>query len=105
MENKKIVMLAGEGRSTRILYHSLKEEFDIVAVILETPVKKTELLQKRMRKLGAGVVFGQVLFQIIIVTFLNSVSGNRKKEILQAYNLNDSPIPDKKIIHTSSVND
>ena len=31
----RIVLLAGDGLSTRVMYHSLREEFDVVEVVLE----------------------------------------------------------------------
>lgn len=105
MDNKKIVMLAGKGSSTNILYNALKDEFAISTVILEEPIKKTEFLKKRIKKLGLGTVLGQILFQFIIVKALNLTSSKRKKEILEAYHLDDSAIPEGKIIHVNSVND
>src|SRR5688572_8936457 len=102
---KKIVILAGKGASTNILYNALKSEFDIPAIILEDPISKKEFLKRRMKKLGAWTVFGQVLFQLIVVKFLEATSAKRKKEILLQYNLEDSELPVEKVIRVTSVND
>jgi len=105
MNDAKIVMLAGEGISTNILYHALKDEFAIHSIILEAPVSKTTLIKKRIKKLGLWKVTGQILFQAIIAKFLHLTSSKRKKEILATYSLDASPLPAEKITHVSSVND
>lgn len=105
MQNKKIVMLAGKGQSTNILYNALKNEFNISAVVLEEPINKKEFLKKRIKKLGWWPVLGQILFQVIIVNALNLTSSKREKEILNKYQLDDSAIPEENIIHVNSVND
>lgn len=105
MEDKKIVILAGKGPSTNIVYNALKSEFNIAAVILEEPISKKEFLRKRIKKLGVWKVFGQILFQLIIVKILETASAKRKKDILSSYHLDDSAISANKIIHVTSVND
>ena len=84
----KIVLLAGKGLTTHILYNAINEEFRIEKIILEKPVSKKEFLKKRIRHLGVGKVSGQVLFQVFMVTLLNFFSAKRKKKILQQYHLN-----------------
>lgn len=104
MERRKILILAGKGSSTNIVYHSLKDEYDVMAVILENPVPRKEFLKRRIRKLGSRKVIGQVLFQFTIVPILNLASAKRKKEILQKFNLSKEAIPTEKIVHVNSVN-
>jgi folate-dependent phosphoribosylglycinamide formyltransferase PurN len=98
-------MLAGRGMSTDILYNSLRSEFDIHAVILEKPVNRKDFLVKRIKKLEAWKVFGQVIFQLFIVRILDIRSSKRKKEILNEYGLDESSLPADKVINVSSVND
>lgn len=98
-------MLAGKGISTKILFHSLKNDYDIQAVILEDAVPAKEFLKKRIKKLGFWKVAGQILFQTSIAKILNITSEKRKKEILKKYNLDGSEIPAEKVIKISSVND
>lgn len=97
-------MLAQKGASTTILHNSLKNDFDIVAIIIEKPVPSFEFLKKRMKKLGFVKVAGQVLFQFSIAKFLHLMSSKRIKEILKEYGLDDEAIPEEKIIHVNSVN-
>lgn len=104
MNKRKLIMLAQKGASTRIVYHSLKNDFDIEAIILEQPVPAKEFIKKRVKKLGFLKVGGQVLFQFLIVKFLHLTSSKRKKEILALYRLNDDPIQKEKIIRITSVN-
>jgi folate-dependent phosphoribosylglycinamide formyltransferase PurN len=104
MKPSKIVLMAGEGLTTNILYNALNEEFNIEKIILEEPVSKKEFLKKRIKNLGMGKVSGQVLFQIFMVTLLNFFSTKRKKEILQQYHLKEDSLPDEKIIPVKSVN-
>lgn len=104
MIDKKIVMLAGKGASTNILYNGLKSQFNIPAIILEEPVSKKKFLQNRINKLGVWKVLGQILFQILIVKFLEATSVKRKKEILSEYDLSAQELPAEKIINVKSVN-
>jgi folate-dependent phosphoribosylglycinamide formyltransferase PurN len=103
--DKRIVMLAGRGMSTDIVYNSLKSEYNIIAVILEKPVDRKEFLKKRIKKLGPWKVFGQVIFQLFIVRVLEMWSSKRKKDILSKYGLENSPLPGEKVINVPSVND
>lgn len=105
MNNRRLIILAGKGVSTNILYNSLKNEYNIEAVILEGPVPRKEFIKKRIKKLGIGKVTGQILFQFSIAKYLELTSAKRKREILKYYQLNDAPILPNKIISVKSVND
>lgn len=105
MNKRKLILLARNGTSTRILYNSLKNDFEIEAVILEKPVSSKEFIKKRVKKLGFAKVAGQVLFQFSIVPILRLISAKRIKEILDVYELEDTPMPAEKIIRLNSVND
>jgi len=104
MKKHKLLILAGKGISTNILYNSLKDEYDIEAIIIERGVSRSKFLKKRIKKLGISNTLGQILFQFCIVPLLNFVSSKRKKEILEKYNLHDSPLPVNKVIEVNSVN-
>ncbi|HEY5371579.1 MAG TPA: formyl transferase [Hanamia sp.] len=105
MRKRRLVILAQKGESTNIVYNSLKDAYDIEAVIVERPVPMKEFLQKRIRKLGFGKVFGQVLFQMTISKYLDMMSRKRKREILSKYSLTPKRILASKIISVKSVND
>lgn len=104
MNNKNIVILAGKGYSTNILYNSLKNEFKNLKIIVEEPINKKEFLLKRIKKLGLWQVAGQILFQAVIVKLLNRVSKKRKKEIIKQYQLDDSVLPENIVIPVKSIN-
>jgi len=105
MDKRRLVILAGKGISTNILYNSLKNDYYIESIILEEPVSRKEFIKKRIKKSGLWKVIGQVLFQFSIVKYLNFISSKRKKEILRSYHLNDKPLPPEKILNLKSVND
>lgn len=104
-QKKKIIILAGKGASTNILYKYLADEFDIDAVIIEQPVRMGTFIKRRVKKLGIGKVAGQILFQFIVVPLLNTFSKKRVNEILQNYNLENRQIEKSKITAVNSVND
>src|SRR5688500_2258508 len=105
MNDTGIVMLATSGESTTILYNELKKTYHIDAVILEEEVSKRFLLKRRIRKLGAWRVFGQLLFHLFIPTLLKYSSSKRLREIYAHYEFDTTPIPPDKVIHVNSVND
>ena len=105
MSDPKIVLLAGKGSSTNILYNALKNELPITAIILEESVEKKEFLKKRIKNLGIRKVTGQILFQLIIVKFLRLAAAKRKKEIMQQYGMDNRELPSALIIPVKSVND
>lgn len=105
MNDAKIVLLAGRGISTNILYNSLKNEFAIHSIILEEPVDKRTFIKKRINKFGVWKVTGQILFQLIIAKILHHSSSKRKNEILKTFSLDPGPVPSEKITRVSSIND
>jgi len=104
MQNKKIVLLAGEGFSTRVLYNNLKKEFQIEKVILEDSISRLQFLKRRAQKLGVTRVIGQILFQAGVVPFLKKRSQGRIREITSQFRLDDTEIDSSKIIKVNSVN-
>jgi methionyl-tRNA formyltransferase len=104
MKDKTIVMLAARGKSTSIVYNALKDDFQIEKVVIEEPVPRSQLLQRRAKKLGYSKVFGQILFQLAIVPYLNFAAKQRVKEIKESFNLNDAPIDESKVVNVDSIN-
>lgn len=92
----KIVLLAGSGDTTNILYNALVKDFNIEAIILEDSIPKKEFIKKRIKQLGIWKVSGQILFQVFIVKCLNVLATKRKKYILTQFNLENKPLPGKK---------
>jgi len=104
MRNRSIVILAGRGESTNIIYHALKNDFCIETIILEDPMPQMQFLRKRAQKLGIIKVIGQILFRIMVVPFLKKISYQRIAELKQRYTLNSAPIDERRIVHVPSVN-
>ena len=103
--NKKIVMLAGPGESTDILFHALDAEFGVHRIIVETPVSQKQLLKRRVEKLGWSTVLGQIAFKLLIAAPLARAAQPRLRALRQAHGLNDQPLPPARTVHVSSVND
>ncbi len=104
MKYKKIVLLAGKGESTNIVFNSINKRFDVFSAIIEEKEDTKTFLKRRVRRLGIITVFGQILFQILIAKPLDIFSKNRKKEIINDNSLDLSEIPNEKINAVESVN-
>ena len=99
----RVVLLACDGPSTRIIYSALKKEFPDVQVILEEPVSRFQLLRRRIKKLGLRTVAGQVMFLLLVGPLLRRIGARRIESIKCEFGLDDSPI-DGVVIHVPSVN-
>lgn len=104
MSNKSIVILAGKGLSTNILYNSLSKEFTVSGLIIEKSVSKTSFLRNRIKKLGIFKVLDQLLFQLSLTKLLYFISAKRRRKILDDHSLSGLPIDDSRIIPVQSVN-
>ncbi|KQS92776.1 formyl transferase [Chryseobacterium sp. Leaf394] len=104
MKSKKIVLLAGKGISTNIVFNSLNQNFAVVTAIVEEPENRKIFLKRRLKKLGFATVLGQVLFQILISKPLSVLSKKRHQEIISQLGLNVSEIPAEKMVTVKSVN-
>ncbi|GLQ97656.1 formyl transferase [Dyella mobilis] len=100
----KIVLLAGEGLSTQVMYHGLREEFDVVEVILEQKPSALKMLRHRARKLGLLQTAGQFAF-ILYSRLLGRASQPRIERLLGLHGLSDAPIPVQSITRVSSANE
>lgn len=105
MQDKRIVLLAGEWDTTPVVYHFLQQHFVVEKVVIEDSVPKKDFLKRRIKNLGLVKVAGQVLFQLLIGKPLSLLSKARIAEILQEYGLKKEAIPSSKLIRVPSVND
>lgn len=101
---KKIVVLAGPGESTDILFHALDKEFGVHRIIVETPIGQKQLLQRRAQKLGYATVAGQILFKLLVAVPLSRSSQPRLQAIKKQEHLDDRPLPENRVIRVPSVN-
>lgn len=104
MPDKKIVILAGPGDSTNIVYHALEKDFQIARVIIEKPVDKKTFLKRRVKSLGLGTVFGQLLFKALVEPVLSRKAAARLQTIMQEAGLSNAPIDENKVLRVESVN-
>lgn len=104
MEKTKILLLCIDSDTTRILYHYLQQQHDVVAVVMEKKIHPWQILQRRFKKLGIWQVTGQLLFMLLVVQTLRLFSCRRVRSILRQYELKANAIDDRKIIKTKSVN-
>jgi methionyl-tRNA formyltransferase len=101
----KIIMLAGSDFASTMVFNALREKYNIEKVIVEPKEDKLVFLKRRMKKLGFFTVAGQVLFQLIIVKYLNLVSKKRTNEIISEKKLFATTIDPSQKIEVESVND
>lgn len=101
---RKVVVLAGPGESTDILFHYLDRAFGVHRLIVETPVGQRQLLARRAEKLGWGVVLGQVLFKLGVAGWLGWASRARQQAIRAAHGLSAAPPPAGRLARVPSVN-
>jgi methionyl-tRNA formyltransferase len=104
MSDKKIIMLSGRGSSSTFMYNGLKDEFDILAVLVEDKGSKKKFLKRRIKKLGIVKVVGQMLFQMTVPRILTATSRGRIDEIKSTYKLDATPIPTEVIRQITTVN-
>ena len=58
----RVLILAGKGESTRLMFNGIKDSFSVEKVIIEEPVPKKQLLTQRLKRFGLLKVIGQILF-------------------------------------------
>ena len=104
MQSKKIILLASDCQSSRWVYHALKDILPISHSIIEQPVSKKQLFIRRMKKIGIVPVAGQALFSLLVVPFLKNKSKKRRNELIEKYNLDDSPFDKNNTSYVTSVN-
>ena len=104
MNNKKIILLAGSGQSTNIIYNAINQKFGVSTVIIEAPESSKVYFKRRIKRLGILTVIGQILFLVSIPKLLRLLSKKRLNSILTDNKLNDTEIPQSKIKTVKSVN-
>jgi len=102
--DKKIVVLAGPGESTNMLFHALDAAFGVHRVIVETPVSQKQLLKRRVEKLGWATVAGQIAFKLLVAAPLSRKSQPRLRALKQEHGLREQALPPDRTLHVASVN-
>lgn len=99
-----VILLAGKGDSTNILYNYFHDKVNFSAIIIESKPRRRTLLKNRGRKIGYVKVSGQILFNLIVVNTLKKLYADRIKNILEKNSLSKKSIPKDKIYFVDSVN-
>lgn len=103
----RILVLAGGGRLSKVVCHALFREFESsaeVRVVVEDPPSKIHILRRRLKRLGALTVLGQVLFSVLAVPVLSRIHRARIEDIQRTYEFDRSAFG-SEVIYVSSVND
>lgn len=82
-------MIIEDRAYSRMVYNSLKKDFNIDHVIIDNGDGHFNLIKNRIKKLGYIPVIGQILFRILIVPFLVYSSKKRVASILKRNNIAD----------------
>ena len=80
MRGMRVIILAGQDESTRLMFNGIKDSFHIEKVIIEDPVSKKEFLTRRLKRLGLLKVIGQILFMAYNRILLKIISQTRINE-------------------------
>ncbi len=104
MKHKNIILLAGNGDSTNIIFNDIHKSYGISLAIIEEKESTKIFLKRRIKKLGILKVLGQVAFQVLIAKPLSFLSKKRLQEIMDDHNLDASEIPDNQLKRVASVN-
>ena len=99
-----IVMLCGNTRSSRMMYHALAETFHIARVVIEKKPSRLRMMRRRAKRLGLGTAAGQLLFVLFNKAVLAPRAEPRIAHLLQELGLNDAPIPESVVTRVESVN-
>jgi methionyl-tRNA formyltransferase len=85
----RVVLLGVPDRATAILANALRQQFGEVTVLLEQPVSRGELIRRRLRRLGAARVLGQVVFLTLVAPLLRRAASARLRAISIEHGFDD----------------
>jgi folate-dependent phosphoribosylglycinamide formyltransferase PurN len=88
----RIVLLAGPGEPTAIVFHYLAARFDDVVLVEEESVPRPTLAKRRARRLGWPTVVGQVAFVTVALPVLRWRSRRRAAALLARSDLRTDPV-------------
>ena len=99
-------MLAGEGDYSLWVYnYFIKKGIPIDLLIVEKPIDRKTFLKARIKKIGILNVLGQLMHQILIVSFLKLTSKKRVAEIIHRGGFDASlPTTSDVLVNVSSAN-
>jgi folate-dependent phosphoribosylglycinamide formyltransferase PurN len=99
MQELRVLILATDGRNSRLLYNTLKKEHPMTSVILEDSIPKTTFLKIRIKKIGFIKAISQAAFILFILPFIKD---KRSQKLIVESGFNATPIPENQIQRVSS---
>lgn len=103
-ETSRIVVLCVQDPISAAIINFLRARFGEPIVIVERREKRSVFLRRRLRKLGAVPVLGQILFAVLAMPVLKRVSGARIAEIAKDAQIDTTWPSSVDIRHVDSVN-
>ena len=103
MPRDRVVLLTSDGESGRVAARYLATRFPALTVIVETPVSRSLLLRRRIKRLGLVHVGGQLAF-MLFQRIQQRLTKSRITEIIRKADLDARWPDDRQIIRVPSVN-
>jgi phosphoribosylglycinamide formyltransferase-1 len=103
LAGERVVLLGGRGESTHVVCNALRGRFGDVPLVLEDPVPRVQFLRRRVKKLGALTVVGQLGFAAAIVPVLRARGARRVRNVRLEHGLDATPVT-AGVIEVPSVN-
>ncbi|HHS84274.1 MAG TPA: formyl transferase [Gammaproteobacteria bacterium] len=100
----RVVMLVDSGELSKIIYNGIKQDFNIVQVLVEEDISSLHLIKKRAKRLGLLKTAGQVMF-VAFNKIIMRMSARRIDAIKRRYALSDADYPGQNSVVVNSVND
>lgn len=102
-ERNLVVMLCGDGESSRFVFNGLAQQVRFARVIIEDPPATSAMIWWRIRHLGIAKVFGQLIF-ILVNRLLLFLQKRRINYLRENFSLDGSSIPGELVTRVGSVN-
>ena len=101
----KVVLLAGRGESSNIVYHALTEVAEVAAVIEEDPPSRMKMVKRRAKRIGLLPMIDQLLFITLVAPILRRAAARQVAAIRDEFGMNATPAPDEVVQRVSTIND
>lgn len=101
----RIVLFCGKGESNNIVYSFLKNNYDLVGVVIDGPSDRKKFIKRRIKKLGWFKVVSQLLFMKGIIPLLKFESRKRTEELANSYSFEiESVMSDENKFLPTTIN-
>ncbi len=100
----RVVMLVDSGELSKIIYNGIKQDFNIVQVLVEEDISSLHLIKKRVKRLGLLKTAGQVMF-VAFNKIIMRMSAGQIAAIKKRYSVSDADFPRHNSMVVNSIND